>query len=65
MRHIDIKELGPLVSQITVSVLPLHQYCSETIRSILYYIVVENGQELKDHLKNIHFLPEQTGEILF
>ena len=65
VRHIDIKELGPLVSQITVSVLPLHQYCSETIRSILYYIVVENGQELKDHLKNIHFLPEQTGKILF
>lgn len=46
---------------VSYSVLPLYQFCSETIRSILYFIVVENGHQLKEHLEKIHFLPELTG----
>ena len=61
VRNVSIQQLGPLISQITVSVLPLYQCCSEQIRSILYYIVIENAEELKDHLRDLHFLPERPG----
>ena len=65
VRNISIEELGPLISQITVSVLPLYQCCSEQIRSIFYYIVIENAEALKDHLKDLHFLPERPGQFFF
>lgn len=63
VRILGVQELGPLVSQIAVSVLPLHSSCAEQIRSILYYIVVENAEPLKEHLKDLHFLPELPGNI--
>lgn len=61
VRNVKIEELGPLISQITVSMLPLHQFCSEQIRSVLYYIVVDRAQELSQHLCDLHFLPELPG----
>ena len=64
VRILGVQELGPLVSQIAVSVLPLHSSCAEQIRSILYYIVVDNAENLKDHLKDLHFLPELPGKFL-
>lgn len=64
VRILGPEELGPLVSQIAVSVLPLYSSCAEQIRSILYYIVVENAEVLKDHLKDLHFLPELPGSTL-
>ena len=63
VRILGVQELGPLVSQIAVSVLPLHSSCAEQIRSILYYIVVENAEPLKEYLKDLHFLPELPGKI--
>lgn len=65
VRILGVQELGPLVSQIAVSVLPLHSSCAEQIRSILYYIVVENAEPLKEHLKDLHFLPELPGKSFF
>lgn len=62
VRILGVQELGPLVSQIAVSVLPLHSSCAEQIRAILYYIVVENAESLKEHLKDLHFLPELPGK---
>lgn len=62
VRILGVKELGPLVSQIVVSVLPLYSSCAEQIRSILYYIVVENAEPLKDYLRDLHFLPELPGK---
>jgi hypothetical protein len=64
VRILGVQELGPLVSQIAVSVLPLHSSCAEQIRAILYYIVVENAETLKEHLKDLHFLPELPGKII-
>lgn len=61
VRSINIAELAPLIGQIVVSILHLYERCSETIRSILYFIVVENAERLKDHLKDLHFLPQLTG----
>jgi hypothetical protein len=61
VRILGVQELGPLVSQIAVSILPLYSSCAEQIRSILYYIVVDNADALKDHLKDLHFLPELPG----
>lgn len=61
VRILGVQELGPLVSQIVVSILSLYSSCSEQIRSILYYIVVENAEGLKDYLKDLHFLPELPG----
>ncbi|XP_032793021.2 serine/threonine-protein kinase ATR [Daphnia magna] len=61
VRILGVQDLGPLVSQIAVSILPLHSSCAEQIRSILYYIVVENAETLKEHLKDLHFLPELPG----
>ena len=65
VRILGVQELGPLVSQIAVSVLPLHASCAEQIRSILYYIVVDNAETLKEHLKDLHFLPELPGILVF
>lgn len=62
VRILGVQELGPLVSQIVVSILPLYSSCSEQIRSILYYIVVENADGLKDYLKDLHFLPDLPGK---
>ena len=64
VRILGVHELGPLVSQIAVSILPLYSSCAEQIRSILYYIVVDNADALKDHLKDLHFLPELPGLFL-
>ena len=65
VRILGVQELGPLVSQIAVSILPLYSSCAEQIRAILYYLVVDNADALKDHLKDLHFLPELPGMIEF
>lgn len=42
-RRLPLKKLGPLVSQIVFTVLPLLSKCPDRVASILRYIVIDNG----------------------
>lgn len=52
----EVESLGPLLSTIFVSMLPLLEQFPRKINSIFKYLIVENKEKLKDNIQDLFFL---------
>lgn len=58
----EVESLGPLLSTIFVSMLPLLEQFPRKINSIFKYLIVENKEKLKDNIQDLFFLIDTKVE---
>ncbi|XP_071964795.1 serine/threonine-protein kinase ATR-like isoform X2 [Antedon mediterranea] len=58
VRSVDLPSLGPMLSQIVITLLPLLHQLPEQVASIYHYLIVENRQVLSCHFHELYFMPE-------
>ncbi|GFO31552.1 serine/threonine-protein kinase atr [Plakobranchus ocellatus] len=58
VRSIELPLLGPMMSQIVATLLPLLQVLPEQVAQIINYMIVENQEETHKHCQEIYFLPD-------
>lgn len=52
----DVKELGPLLATICMSLVPLIESYSKEANSMLDYLLIKNKDSLKEHLSDLFFI---------
>lgn len=60
VRNVDTTSLGPLLTTIVVSLLPLIENIPEKLNEILEYIIVQNENILSTHISDLFFLEKTT-----
>ncbi|XP_032809792.1 serine/threonine-protein kinase ATR [Petromyzon marinus] len=66
VRCLELTCLGPLLSQITVALLPLMTREPKNVACIFHYMIVENRNAVQDYLHEVYFMPDHPdlGPIL-
>lgn len=59
VRGCEIESLGPLLSTIFVSLLPLNRIYSMDITRIMSYLIIENEEKMKDNIPDLFILPRE------
>lgn len=61
-----MEALGPMLSTIFVSLMPLIDIYPNKIANIFYFIVKENERHLKNHIAELYFLePHPANPLVF
>lgn len=61
-----MEALGPMLSTIFVSLIPLLDIYPNKIANMFYFLVKENEQYLKNHIAELYFLdPHPANSIVF
>lgn len=58
LKRIDIGQLGPILSQIVVDLLPYVSTATQEVVHIFEYLIIENKAALHPHFNKILFLPD-------
>jgi hypothetical protein len=58
---VEVIHLGPLLSTIFVSLLPLLDDFSVEIGSIFTFLIIENGETLQQFFKELYFVEESEA----
>ncbi|KAI0215805.1 Serine/threonine-protein kinase ATR [Lamellibrachia satsuma] len=58
VRSVDVLALGPMLSQILVSLLPLLRQLPKQVAEIFSYLIVDNRRVLCVHFHELYFLPD-------
>ncbi|RUS83841.1 hypothetical protein EGW08_008382 [Elysia chlorotica] len=58
VRSIELPLLGPMMSQVIATLLPLLQILPDQVVPIINYMIVENQSELHKYFQDIYFLPD-------
>jgi hypothetical protein len=58
---VEVIHLGPLLSTIFVSLLPLLSDFSVEIGSIFTFLIIENGETLQQFFKELYFVEESEA----
>lgn len=63
---VHVEALGPMLSTIFVSLIPLLDIYPNKIANMFYFLVKENEQYLKNHIAELYFLdPHPANPIVF
>lgn len=61
-----MEALGPMLSTIFASLMPLIDIYSNKIANMFYFMVKENEQHLKNHIAELYFLnPHPANPVVF
>ncbi|XP_067098811.1 serine/threonine-protein kinase ATR [Osmerus mordax] len=58
VKSVDPTHLGPLLSHVIVALLPLIPLQPRETAAIISYFILDNREEVQDHLHEIYFLPD-------
>ncbi|XP_070572431.1 serine/threonine-protein kinase ATR-like isoform X2 [Ptychodera flava] len=58
VHSVELSSLGPMLSQIIVTLLPLLHQLPEKVAEIYRYLIVENREALQEHFHEIYFIPD-------
>ncbi|XP_056151597.1 serine/threonine-protein kinase ATR [Lampris incognitus] len=58
VRSVEPSHLGPLLSHVIVALLPLIQLHPKETAAIIRFLILDNREEVQDHLHEIYFLPD-------
>ncbi|GFR86846.1 serine/threonine-protein kinase atr, partial [Elysia marginata] len=58
VKSIELPLLGPMMSQVVATLLPLLQILPEQVVQIINYMIVENQAQLHKYFQDIYFLPD-------
>lgn len=58
VRNVKLSNLGPMLSQIVVTLLPYLNKLPARVTQIFHFLIVENKTSLQDYFHEIYFLPD-------
>ncbi|KAK2190032.1 hypothetical protein NP493_91g01005 [Ridgeia piscesae] len=58
VHSVDVQSLGPMLSQILVSLLPLLRQRPKQVAEIFSYLIVDNRRIMSTHFHELYFLPD-------
>lgn len=58
VRNVELSSLGPMLSQIVVTLLPYLNKLPARVTQIFHFLIVENKSSLQDYFHEIYFLPD-------
>ncbi|XP_071844608.1 serine/threonine-protein kinase ATR-like isoform X2 [Apostichopus japonicus] len=57
VRSVEPSALGPMLSQVIVTLLPLLQELPSQVSAIFHFLIVENQKTFSDHFRELYFMP--------
>ncbi|XP_077988664.1 serine/threonine-protein kinase ATR-like [Glandiceps talaboti] len=58
VHSVELSSLGPMLSQIIVTLLPLLHQLPQEVAAIYHYLIVENRDAVQSHFHEVYFIPD-------